>query len=153
MGRDGHFHAMMRAMRKLMVLAALAGTWVLWTVVGHEGRTMSRLVDEGVVTPESHCRLLHSTGYGRENKHVYECAPEELLSPEEGGVVWHRVDWENENHARHFEDRIRPLVDGCTAPPVAWQEAVVYNADGKGLLAELFLVKQGGRCLVVLAVF
>ena len=91
---------MKTAARILVGLLLLMGTWWLWVVWGHESRTMDRLIAAKVVSPVNDCRLLFSTGYFRENSHVFECAPGDILMADKGGVILHPVDFENENHAR-----------------------------------------------------
>ncbi|MDZ4401581.1 hypothetical protein [Prosthecobacter sp.] len=141
------------AARILVAFLLLMGTWWLWVMRGHEGRTLGRLIDARVISQAHHCRLLFSTGHFRENRHVFECAAGDILDADKGGVAFHPVDFENENHARFFAERIRPLMDGCIQPPVDWKNAVVCNGEGKGLLTEVFTVKAGSRCFVVLDVF
>ena len=137
----------------LVVLFVLMGAWWLWVVRGHESRTWGRRVDARVVSAAHQGRLLYSTGYRHENRHVFECEPGDVLEVSQGGVAMHLVDFENEVQAIHFAERIRPLMDGCIQPPVDWPHAVVRHGDGAGLMSQTYTVKVGGRFFVVLDMF
>lgn len=139
--------------RGLLGLALLLGAWCLWVVHGHEARTWQRLVNAHVVDPAHHGRLLHSTGYWRENSHVFECPRSVLLPVEKDGVPFYPLDMANENHAAWLADGIRPLVDACVQPPLDWEHVQVWNAEGAGLLSQVFSIRAGDRHFVVLQVF
>lgn len=91
-------------------------------VLGHESRTIWRLVRSGLVASENGVRLLHSTGYRRENTHVYqvtklaqELSPDNRLYPE---------DWEMKRAREHIEKHLSIAVN--------WSEAEFYTfAAGK----------------------
>ncbi|WP_395753691.1 hypothetical protein [Prosthecobacter sp.] len=142
----------MNAVLALSVLCTLAGSWWLWVVLGHEERTVGRLVDAGAVARVNHCRLLGSTGYMRENDHVFECALEDVRAANAGGMEWGRMDLADEHDEQLFL-RARRLMDRHVQPPVAWDQAEVWYGDPQGLLGMAFRVNAGGRCYVVLEVF
>ncbi|WP_395739939.1 hypothetical protein [Prosthecobacter sp.] len=135
-----------------VAICAVVGAWWLWVVLGHEARAVGRLVDAGAVARVNHCRLLGSTGYMRENDHVFECAPEDVRAADAGGMEWGRIDLADEHDAALFF-RARRLMDRYVQPPVEWDQAEAWYGDPQGLLGMAFRVNAGGRCYLVLEVF
>lgn len=67
----------------LGLAALLPLAFVTRCVVGHESRTIGRLIRSGLVAHEKDVRLLHSTGYLRENTHIFQVSKlAQELSPE-----------------------------------------------------------------------
>lgn len=135
--------------RVILVLTTL-GTllWVARCIVGHDQRTLVRLTETGVLKYEQSAKLIYSSGYLRENTHVFVTSFEsvnyghfKLLDPKDSSQHVHI------QFARRFvEEAARQQVD--------WKTATVYASEGAGILAIVYLVKmEGNRAYLVLHVF
>ncbi|MEN3942834.1 hypothetical protein WJU23_16160 [Prosthecobacter sp. SYSU 5D2] len=83
---------------------------------------IERLVQSGLVSHKEGVRLLHSTGFRRENTHVYQVS--ELAAGLDEGQRLSPEDWELEWAREHLEKHLNPGVD--------WTRAEFYSfAAGK----------------------
>lgn len=131
----------------ICVLAVVTG-WVVSIFVRHEDRTLGRLVRSGVVADETHVELLHSTGYRRENTHVFRVPFKELT------IKGEAFDLESES-LREWVTEIRKMVEPHDpGKTVDWEKAVVYEMDDPHVLATVTVVKaRDEQAFVVLKIF
>lgn len=142
----------MRLLIKItLVLIVFMMSAVLWVIGGHEYRTLKRLERSHAVLETRNCQLLYSTGYLKENTHIFECPPQDILSAEKGGLDYTQIipgkdtEWD-------FA-RVKPLLDSHIKPEIDWKQATVRSADGKGILSSVYVVNCKNKCYITLETF
>ncbi len=126
--------------------------WAVWVACNHEQRALARLLDAKAVASVDHIKLLHSTGYLRENTHVFECPALDLLDEPRGGIAFDILTATDPADSDWIEFAKR-FVDPHAQPAIDWSSAQIRIGDGKGLLTQVFLVTTPTRNFIVLKVF
>jgi hypothetical protein len=104
-----------------------------------------------VVLKTHNCQLLYSTGYLKENTHIFECPPQDILSAEKGGLDYIQII-PDQDKEWHFA-RIKALLDSRIKPEIDWKQATVRKADGKGILSIVYVVNCKNKCYTSLETF
>jgi hypothetical protein len=96
--------------------------------------------------------LLHSTGYLRENTHVFECSAQAILDESRGGIAFHTLNAAEPTDSEWIEF-LKRLVDPHVNPAIEWSTTQIKIGDGKGLLTLVFVITTPTRNFIVLKVF
>lgn len=143
----------MRSILGLLVVVVLCvAAWVAWVIQGHEGRTLARLLDTRAVSDTSHVKLLRSSGYLRENSHIFECPEAALLDEPHGGIHFSKLERAEANEAT-WRAHVQDLVASHIEPAIDWSTAEVRMGEGRGLLTLVFVVRTSTKNYLVLQVF
>jgi hypothetical protein len=126
--------------------------WAVWVAGRHEQRTLERLLNASAVASVDHIKLLHSTGYLRENTHVFECSAQAILDESRGGIAFDTLNASDPADSEWIE-YLRKLIDPNVKPAIEWSTAKIKIGDGKGLLTLVFVVSTPTRTFIILQVF
>jgi hypothetical protein len=131
--------------------------FVAWIILGHKGSVRFRLEQDHILRPGADFRLIHSSGYLRENWHLIECANEDVLAGQPGGLPLDKLTGEKELHdetAIHLF-RLRKA-HFLKFPPelISWEDDPMYSGMLEVVLGTVEVVKTSkGRAFVYLNVF
>ena len=139
-------------MSSFRITLTLAGVFILcWLArctLGHESRTIDRLMQTGIISNSVGIKLIYSTGYTRENIHVFR-VPTKSLNLNSAHLVDRQDQYQVgyiETARHHLEKYVKQAVD--------WDHAEVFEMEGSGILAFITVIKEkSSDALVILHVF
>lgn len=131
--------------------------FVTWIILGHKGNVRSRLEQYHILKPGADFRLIHSSGYLRENWHLIECANEDVLAGQPGGLPLDKVTGEKELHDETAIHLLRlRKAPFLKLPPelISWENDSMFAGDLEVVLGTVGVVKTSkGRAFIYLNVF
>jgi hypothetical protein len=128
----------------LIVTGALM-MWLWLLIRGHEVRVFGRL-DRAMSPYDFHdVRLICSTGYFRENKHLFEL--DESSARSLNLDEWSEVDQNT------IDFITKPLIDGRTKLNIPWDKSVIYTIGGERSASDVYIIRvNDGRTYILLDV-
>ena len=112
----------------VVALLSFGGAWWIRVTATHEQRTLARLLDAKAVKDTSHIKLVYSTGFLRENKHVFECPATCILDEACGGITYEDLKLSDPATQGLFE-QVRQLMESNVHPDIDWITATVSSVD------------------------
>lgn len=126
--------------------------WVSWVTSSHEQRTLERLLNAKAVASLAGIKFIHSTGYLRENIHIFECPAQAILDESHEGIAFDTVTTTDPNDEEWIEFAKKHL-DPHVNPAIEWSTAQIKIGDGKELMTLVFVVSTPNRTFIILKVF
>ena len=138
----------------LILLPLLFAAWI---ILGHKGDVRFRLEQDRILKPGADFRLIESSGYFRENWHLVECANEDVLAGQPGGLPLDKVIGEKELHDETALYLFRLLkAPFLKLPPelISWEDDPMFSGDLEVSFGDVGVVKTSkGRAFIYLNVF